>query len=319
MTVWTYRDLHPRAASLRDDVLRGLSERRKTLPPKYFYDARGSALFERICELPEYYPTRTEMRIMRAAAGEMAALLGPRCALVEYGSGSGQKTRVLLDALKPLAYLPVDIAATQLKATAEAVAAAFPAVRVIAVCADYTQPIDGTLLDDLSAQRRVIYFSGSTIGNFTPGEATSFLERARALVGHDGGMLIGVDLEKDERVLHAAYNDRAGVTAQFNLNLLERLNRELDADFDLSAWRHHAFYNADLGRIEMHLVSARPQSATVSGVRFDFDAGETIHTENSYKYTISGFHALAESAGFRARACWTDGAGYFSVHYLVAR
>lgn len=314
-----FHDLQPRASSLRDDVLRGLGALRRALPPKYFYDSRGSALFERICNLPEYYPTRIEMQIMRVSARDMARRLGVRCALVEYGSGSGLKTRVLLEALQPVAYLPIDIAAEQLRTAAADVARDFPAVEVIAVCADYSQALDIEPLRQISATRRAVYFSGSTIGNFTPEEALVFLERARTLVGVGGAMLVGVDLQKAPTVLHAAYNDAEGVTAQFNLNLLQRLNRELGADFDLSAWAHRAFYDADAGRIEMHLVSGRDQRVTVAGQHFDFRAGETIHTENSYKYTVEGFQALAARAGFFPEMCWTDSARYFSVHYLVAQ
>jgi dimethylhistidine N-methyltransferase len=268
--------------------------------------------------LPEYYPTRTEMQIMRSSAAEMARRLGPRCALIEYGSGSGLKTRVLLEALRPAAYLPVDIAAEQLKREASSVAEQFPDVPVIAVCADYSASLHIEPLRRLHAARVAVYFSGSTIGNFTPGEAREFLERAHALVGEGGAMLVGVDLQKDPAVIHAAYNDAEGVTAQFNLNLLHRLNRELDADFDVDAWSHRAFYDADLARIEMHLVSNRNQRVSIGGTQFDFRAGETIHTENSYKYTVESFHALAESARFSPQATWTDPARYFSVHYLVA-
>lgn len=312
-------DLHPVTASLLEDVLEGLARAQKALPPKYFYDARGSALFERICTLPEYYPTRTEMDIMRVSAHEMARLLGPGCALLEYGSGSGMKTRVLLDALKPVAYLPIDIAVDALKASADGVARDFPDVEVVAVWADYSQPLDIAPLRGIEAQRRAVYFSGSTIGNFTPDEARVFLERARRLVGPGGAMLVGVDLQKDPKLLHAAYNDAQGVTAEFNLNLLERLNRELGADFQLRNWAHRAFYDMDLGRIEMHLVSARAQHVAIGDARFDFRAGETIHTENSYKYTVDGFRSMAAEAGFSPQAWWTDPARYFSVHYLVAR
>jgi len=315
----SFHDLQPTTSSLREDVLRGLARSPKALPPKYFYDARGSALFERICTLPEYYPTRTEMDIMRASVHDMALRLGPRCALIEYGSGSGLKTRVLLEALKPVAYLPIDISADQLKAAAGEVAREFPDIEVVAVCADYSEPLDIAALKHVSAARRAVYFSGSTIGNFTPEEAHVFLDRARALVGHAGAMLVGVDLQKQPALLHAAYNDAQGVTAEFNLNFLRRLNRELGADFDMAAWSHRAFYDEKLGRIEMHLVSARAQRVTIGGQHFHFRAGETIHTENSYKYTVEGFQALASSAGFSPEMYWTDPNRHFCVHYLVAR
>jgi len=315
---YTLHDLHPPNACLREEVLAGLSGPRKSLPPKLFYDSHGSELFERICRLPEYYPTRTEMQIMRNAARDMATRVGERSALIEYGSGSGLKTRVLLEALRPAAYIPIDIAAEQLTRAAAQFAQAFPDIEVIAVCADYTQPLQLPALDGMEVRRRAVYFSGSTIGNFTPQEAVSFLRQARTLVGVRGAMLIGVDLKKDAAVLHAAYNDAQGVTAAFNLNLLHRLNRELGADFDVSAFVHKAFYNADAGRIEMHLVSRREQDVTVAGQRFHFDAGESIHTENSYKYSIGEFQALVRRAGFSPQHYWTDAGCRFSVHYLVA-
>jgi dimethylhistidine N-methyltransferase len=316
---FSFHDLQPCTTSLREDVLHGLAQPRKTLPPKYFYDAAGSALFERICELPEYYPTRTEMQIMRASAPDMARRLGSHCVLIEYGSGSGLKTRVLLDALLPAAYVPIDISGAQLRAAAAEVAHHFPDVRVVAVCADYSAPLEIPALREFPGARRAIYFSGSTIGNFTPEEAHVFVERAHRLVGAGGAMLVGVDLQKDPGVVHAAYNDAEGVTAAFNLNVLTRLNRELGADFDLSAWAHRAFYDTDLGRIEMHLVSGRKQRVTVAGASFDIALNETIHTENSYKYTVEAFQRLASAAGFSAEACWTDPRRYFSVHYLVAQ
>lgn len=316
---WIFHDLQPSTTGLLADVLHGLAQPQKALPPKYFYDSAGSELFERICRLSEYYPTRVEMDIMRAYAPDMAERLGPRCVLVEYGSGSGLKTRVLLEALRPVAYLPIDISPDPLAAAAAEVAAAFPSIAVIAVCADYTAPLAIEPLQRLEAARRAVYFSGSTIGNFTPEDARNFLERVHGLVGEGGAMLVGVDLQKDPTVLHAAYNDAEGVTAQFNLNLLRRLNRELGADFRLESWSHRAFYNVDLGRIEMHLVSERDQRVSIAGVAFAFRKGETIHTENSYKYTLEGFRALASAAGFLPEACWTDPAHYFAVHYLVAR
>lgn len=315
---YTLRDLHPQNASLRDEVLAGLGKPRKSLPPKLFYDSRGSELFELICRLPEYYPTRTEMQIMRDAASDMATRIGERSVLVEYGSGSGLKTRVLLEALQPVAYVPIDISAEQLTRAAAEVAESFPGTQVIAVCADYTQPLHLPALDGMEARRRAVYFSGSTIGNFTPQDAVSFLRRAHALVRAGGAMLVGVDLKKDPALLHAAYNDAQGVTAAFNLNVLQRLNRELGADFEVSAFEHNAFYNADAGRIEMHLVSTREQDVTIAGRRFHFDVRETIHTENSYKYAVDEFQALVRQGGFSAQHCWTDAEQRFSVHYLVA-
>jgi dimethylhistidine N-methyltransferase len=312
-----FHDLRPEPGGFLDDVLDGLSRPQKALPPKYFYDEAGSALFDAICELPEYYPTRTEIAMMRAHARDMAKRLGPQCALIEYGSGSGRKTRILIEALAPVAYLPIDIAAAQLSASSAALARDFPGLAVIAVCADYSRPLVLPDLNGVSARRRVIYFPGSTIGNLTPPEATDFLQNARVVAGPGGGLLIGVDLKKDPARLRAAYDDAQGVTARFNLNLLARINRELDADFDLRAFRHEAFYNAPLGRIEMHLVSEREQQVTVRGRAVRFRPGETIHTENSYKYSIEEFQALARGAGFEPETCWTDAQRLFSVHYLT--
>jgi dimethylhistidine N-methyltransferase len=314
---FSFHDLRPDPGSFLDDVIAGLSRPQKELPPKYFYDERGSALFEAICELPEYYPTRTETAIMRLHAREMARCLGPRCALIEFGSGSSRKTRILIGELAPIAYIPIDIAAAQLKASAAGLAQVFPELVVIAVCADYSRPLTLPELSRVDARRRVVYFPGSTIGNFTMPEAVEFLNGARAAAGGDGALLIGVDLKKYPARLNAAYNDAQGVTAQFNLNLLARINRELGADFDLAAFRHNAFYNAELSRVEMHLVSEREQEVTIGARVFHFRTGETIHTENSYKYSVEEFQALARKAGWMAGACWTDSEQLFAVHYLT--
>ena len=313
----SFHDLQPGTASFLDDVITGLSQPQKALSPKYFYDPRGCELFEAICELPEYYPTRTEMAMMQARAREMAQRLGPDCVLIEYGSGSSRKTRVLISELKPVAYVPIDIAGVHLRASAQDLAAKFPGLRIIAVCADYSRPFALPEIENLDARRRAVYFPGSTIGNFTVPEAQQFLIQARRLVGAGGAMLVGVDLKKDHALLHAAYNDEQGVTAAFNLNVLARINRELGADFTLAAFRHHAFYNAGAGRIEMHLASLEKQRVTLGGHVFSFRAGETIHTENSYKYSIAEFHTLARAAGFEPEACWTDSGQLFSVHYLA--
>ncbi len=312
---WQLIDREPARDSFLDDVLEGLGTRVKALPPKYFYDARGSELFELICDLPEYYPTRTELAMMRDHVAEMAAALGDGCTLIEFGSGSGIKTEILIAALHPVLYLPVDISREALCASAQRIAAQHAPLPVTAVCADYMHlgelPLDG-------ASRRVIYFPGSTIGNLTPEEALGFLERSRRIAGEGGAMLVGVDLKKDHALLHAAYNDAQGVTAAFNLNLLARINRELGGDFDLARFRHVAFYDAVLGRIEMHLESLAVQVVTVAGRRFEFAAGERIHTENSCKYSIDEFAALARRAGFSHRAVWTDPQQYFAVHLLGA-
>lgn len=314
---FSFHDLRLDAGGFLEDVITGLSRPQKELSPKYFYDERGCELFEAICELPEYYPTRTEIAMMRDRVGEMARHLGPGCLLIEYGSGSGRKTRILIDALQPLAYVPIDIAARQLAASCAELARTFPRLAIIAVCADYSRPFALAELDGLAARRRIIYFPGSTIGNFTVPEAGAFLANARAIVGAGGGLLIGVDLKKDPARLHAAYNDAQGVTAEFNLNLLARINRELGADFDLAAFRHRAFYHAAMGRIEMHLESLKDQQVTVAGRSFRFRRGETIHTENSYKYSVAEFQALARGAGFEPVECWTDPERLFAVHYLT--
>lgn len=318
VTTLTFVDLQPAASRFLDDVLAGLASAPKALSPKYFYDARGSALFEAICELPEYYPTRTELALMRTHAADMAAQLGERCLLIEFGSGAGVKTEILLRALQPAAYVPVEIAAEALQASTARLAAEFPALPIIAVCADYLQPLRVPELARVRAARRVIYFPGSTIGNLTPEEARVFLARARDLAGDDGAMLVGVDLKKAPGLLHAAYNDAQGVTAEFNLNLLRRINRELAADFDLDQYRHIAFYNAAAGRIEMHIESLCAQTVTISGRSFAFGAGERMHTENSCKYSVAEFQRLAQAAGFTPAQVWTDPGHWFAVHLLRA-
>jgi dimethylhistidine N-methyltransferase len=311
-----YHDLKPAAASFLEDVTAGFSARQKALPPKYFYDARGSALFEAICNLPEYYPTRTELAMLERRAREIAAIVGPSAAVVEYGSGSGRKTAVLLRALAPAAYVAIDISGEQLRASVASLATAFPDVRMIALCADYTQPLPAARLESIEAPRRMIYFPGSTIGNFTVPEALAFLRNARSVAGPRGAMLVGVDLKKDASTLHAAYNDAAGVTASFNLNVLERINRELAGDIDVAAFTHRAHYDETLGRIEMHLVSSREQTVTVGAHAFHFRRGESIHTESSYKYSVAQFQSLAREAGFTAAHSWVDDDHLFSMHYL---
>ncbi len=314
----SFVDLQPPVSSFLGDVLAGMGRLPKSLSPKYFYDDRGSQLFEAICELPEYYPTRTEMALMRDHVAEMATELGDDCLLIEFGSGAGVKTEALLRALKPVAYVPVEIAAGALHGSTTRLAAQFPQLPIIAVCADYMRPLRVPQLARLKASQQVIYFPGSTVGNLTPDEAREFLAGARVLAGTGGAMLVGVDLKKDPEVLHAAYNDAQGVTAEFNLNLLRRINRELAADFDLALFRHVAFYNAAAGRIEMHLESTQAQTVTVSGRTFTFGAGERMHTENSYKYSVAEFQRLAQAAGFRPHAVWTDADRFFSVHLLRA-
>ncbi|MEE3326529.1 MAG: L-histidine N(alpha)-methyltransferase [Myxococcota bacterium] len=295
------------------EALDGLTRQPKTLPCKYFYDERGSALFEDICEQPEYYPTRTELRIMEEHAPEMARALGPELVLIEYGSGSSRKTRVLLEALEnPAAYLPIDISKDALFPSAESIAKEYPKLAVLPICGDYLDPIPLPKATPAES-KRAVYFPGSTIGNFVPHEAVAFLRRMAEQVGAGGAVLIGVDLKKDARTLELAYDDRAGVTAAFNLNLLVRINRELGADFALDAFRHEARWNEAEGRVEMHLVANQACEVRVGSERVAFEAGESIHTENSYKYEISEFEALAARAGLRGDRRWMDRDEKFSV------
>jgi len=303
-------------ASFRRDVLAGLGRRPKSLPCKYFYDARGADLFDQITELDAYYPTRTENAIMRTHAREMATLIGRRAHLVELGSGSSTKTRTLLDQLVDLeAYVPVDISLDYLGPAAEALARDYPRLTIVPVCADYSRPFD--LPPRARSARTAVYFPGSTIGNFQPAEARQFLKVVADLCRPRGSLLIGVDLKKDRRILDAAYNDAQGVTAAFNLNLLTRINREVGGTFDLARFRHRAFYDPKEGRIEMQLVSTERQVVRAAGASFDFSEGEAISTEYSYKYTIEEFQKLATDAGFVPTRVWTDEHHLFSVHYLT--
>jgi dimethylhistidine N-methyltransferase len=312
-----FHDLEPAVEEFRAAVLGGLSGPQKRLPAKFFYDAEGSRLFDGICDLPEYYPTRTEIGILRDNAGEIAGAIGPDATLVEFGSGSSVKIRTLLDALSSLAaYVPIDISRDHLVAAARALAADYEGLAVVPVCADYSGPV--VLPPNLPRGRLTGFFPGSTIGNFAPTQAAAFLKQVAKLLGPGSGLLIGVDLQKDAGILHAAYNDSRGVTAEFNINLLARINRELEGDFALDGFDHHACFNAARACIEMHLVSNRHQKATVAGRTFEFQHGETIHTEDSHKYTVESFHALAAAAGWRAETVWTDPDRLFSVHYLVA-
>jgi dimethylhistidine N-methyltransferase len=308
-------DLSPSTAEFRASVWMGLGQPRKALQAKFFYDAEGSRLFEEICATPEYYPTRTERKLLIDIAPEISALVGPRRAVLEFGSGSGIKTRTLLSCLdRPVAYVPVEISRAALVGAVSELAPDFPGIHIVPVCADYTKPF--ALPDVGDAEGWLGFFPGSTIGNFTPPQAAQFLTQVRRMVGGGSQMIVGVDLRKDKAILDAAYNDAAGVTAAFNLNLLARINRELDGDFDLDQFEHRAFYEPEQGRIEMHLVSRRPQTVTVSGRRFAFERDETIHTENSYKYDIERFRSLAVSTGWSHRSVWTDSDRLFSVHLL---
>lgn len=304
------------AAEFRDDVVAGLSKSQKSLPCKYFYDRRGSELFDEICELPEYYPTRTETAILEDSIDEIEAVIPPGAALLEYGSGSSTKTRLLLDHLEGLgAYVPVDICQSHLLRSAWQLKASYPRLIVRPVCADFTVSFRVPRLD---GRPRVLFFPGSTIGNFGPADAIALMTSMADVARTGGGLLIGVDLLKPREVLVPAYDDAAGVTAAFNLNLLERINRELDGTFDLDAFEHRAIFNADDSRVEMHLVSLKEQFVEVGDVSFRFAAGETIHTENSYKYSRDAFAQLATRAGWRVEQVWTDDRDYFGVHYLVA-
>jgi dimethylhistidine N-methyltransferase len=298
------------------DVTDGLSQHPKRLSPKYFYDATGSELFEQITRLPEYYPTRTELGILRERAGEISAIVPERAALVEFGAGATTKVRLLLNRCTLGAYVPVDISGDFLKTQAANLRKDFPGLDVYPVAADFTAPF--VLPNAVGAMPKLGFFPGSTVGNFEPHEASGFMRSARKILGVGAQMLIGVDLEKDERLLYRAYNDNAGVTARFNLNLLDRINRELSGNFDLAAFTHRAIYNRERHRMEMHLISRRAQTVWVQGKTFSFRAGESIHTENSYKYSLARFTALARGSGWIPRHSWTDADAMFSVQALVA-
>ncbi len=316
-------DLEPTPDRICEDVARGLSSVPRKLPSKYFYDTRGARLFHRITELDSYYPTRTELSILREHGAEIGERIGPRVRLVEFGSGSGDKTRILLGHLdSPATYIPVDISRVQLVEFAASVAKAFPRLRVVPVCADYTREFSLPANDE-GAERCVAYFPGSTIGNFERAEAEAFLARVRRLVGPEGGLLLGIDLLKDRETIERAYNDPEGVTAEFNLNLLRRINRECGADFDPGGFRHEAFFDEGVSRIEMRLVAVRdqvihihPEPERPGVTSFRFAAGDYITTEYSQKYDLEGFTLTAERAGWRVAQVWTDPASWFAVALL---
>jgi len=317
-------DCHPPADAFLEDVVRGLSQPQKTIPSKYFYDERGSELFDQICELPEYYPTRTEIGILRDHAAELTEAIGPRCMLIEPGSGSGLKTRLLLELMRdPIAYVPIEIAREYLRASVAELAERFPEIQMLPVCADFS---DRHALPepDRPAERRAVFFPGSTIGNFHEAQRADLLHRMAELAGEGGeggeggAVILGLDLQKDRETLEAAYNDAAGVTAAFNMNLLHRANRELGADFDPDGFEHRAPYNAEAGRIEMHLVARRPQTIHLGGHTFEMRTDESILTEYSYKFRIEPFAASARAAGLRLRHTWTDDRQRFAVLHLVA-
>jgi L-histidine N-alpha-methyltransferase len=305
-----------------NDVWAGLSATPKTLPSKHLYDARGSQLFDAICELPEYYPTRTELQIMRDHVAVMAQRCGAHCHLIELGSGSSTKTRLLLDALQamggPAQYTPVDISGEHLEATVATLRTDYPDLAVAPIHADFTQPFD-VAAPDAPHDRRVVYFPGSTIGNFTPDAALALLVNMTQMAGTDGALLIGADLKKDRAVLQLAYDDAQGVTAEFNLNLLDRINRELGGTFDRAKFRHRAHYNDDAGRMESYIDSLADQSVEIAGRSFSFHAGEEICTEHSHKYDLPGFAELVDTAGLTVDQVWTDTEQRFSVQWCVTK
>lgn len=309
-------DRHSHEADFAADVRAGLAQQPKRIASKYFYDARGSALFEEICVQPEYYLTGTELAVLRAHAGDIATAIGPRPLLVEYGSGSGLKTRVLLRALlDPVGYVPVEISRSALDVSAAALAAEFPGLQILPVCADFTAPV--RLPAPSRTQRRsVVFFPGSTLGNFDHGEALRLLRQMHAEMGPGGAAVIGIDLQKDAAIIEAAYNDAAGVTARFTLNLLARMNRELGADFDLGRFRHRAVYNALAGRIETHIVSRIDQRVRVAGRQVHFAANEAMLVEYSCKYSQAGFERLAAKAGLRVMRTWADPRQWFAIQLL---
>lgn len=309
-------DQHPTRSDMCADVLAGLRASQKWISSMYFYDARGSELFDRICELPEYYPTRTETAILRDNAESISATIGPGVELIEPGSGSGEKARLLLRALvDPVAYVPVEISRDHLVQSAAALNTEFPGIEVLPVCADFSRPFEAPE-PSRRARRRVVFFPGSTIGNFEPEDACELLANFREVAGPGGALLVGVDLRKDPAVLERAYDDAAGVTAEFNLNLLVRLNRDLGSDFDIGAFGHRAVWNDGASRIEMHLVSRVSQTVAICGETIAFEAGESIHTESSNKYSLERFAALAGDAGLTVERVWVDPDALFSVQLL---
>jgi dimethylhistidine N-methyltransferase len=311
-------DQAPDVAATAAEVLTGLRESPKRLPCKLFYDERGSQLFEEITRLPEYYPTRAELSILETRASEMAAHLGPRCLLVEFGSGSSLKTRILLDELvEPAGYVPIDISKEHLLESAAELAAAYPTLEVLPVCADYMTEVE-IPATKIAPARRTVFFPGGTIGNFHRQEAVDFLARKADLVGAGGGLLIGVDLDKDPEVLNQAYNDSQGVTAEFNQNVLVRLNRELGADFRIDRFRHRAFYDRVAHRIEMHLDCLEDHVVHVADEEIAIRKGESIWTESSYKYSIPDFQDVAVQAGCVPSKLWTDDRDLFSIHFLTS-
>jgi len=309
-----FYDYHPEPVDFYSEVINGLNSEAKHIPPKFFYDEKGSQLFEQICNTPEYYPTRTEQKILTDNAEEIAQIIGHNCLLIELGSGNCEKVRLLLDTLRPAAYVPVDISKDHLCKAADALSKDYPWLDVVAACIDFTQPLDLAFCPD--NLKRVAFFPGSSIGNFEPEAAAKLLSQIKESIGPGGGLLIGIDVKKQKEILDNAYNDNAGKTAAFNLNVLTRINQELGAGFELNAFEHHAFYNADKSRVEMHLRSKDTQVVDIRGQSITFLNDETIHTESSYKYSIEEFQQLANDAGFKSTNVWSDTEDLFSVHYL---
>ena len=309
-----FYDLNPATAQFLDEVVEGLNSKPRYISPKFFYDKEGSELFDAICGTQEYYPTRTEIGIIRDNLDEIVEYIDEGCLLIEPGSGASIKVRELLEPLEPHAYLPMDISGTYLKGVAQELSEEYPGIQVHAVCVDYTVPFD--LPYRPQGRKRIAFYPGSSIGNFDPYAAVKFLANIARIVGPGGGLLIGVDLRKDHEVLNRAYNDTQGFTEAFNKNLLVHINRELNADFDIDRFDHLAYFNDEQSRIEMHLVSNTKQTVEIEGHVFNFAPQEKIHTENSYKYTVESFQELAKHAGFRSVKVWTDPQAYFSLHYM---
>ncbi|MCT7976101.1 L-histidine N(alpha)-methyltransferase [Laspinema olomoucense] len=312
MDNFSFYDLQPKISNFPDEVLAGLSKQQKQIPPKFFYDEYGSKIFDQICELEEYYPTRTEFGILQQHSSDIADQIGENSLIIEYGSGSSQKICFLLDSLiKPWAYMPIDISREHMLSASKTIADKYPNLKVLGVYADYTTEM---LLPEYaisSVQKKVIFFPGTTIGNLEPEEAIQLLKRSAMIVGSCGGMLIGFDMKKDPQILHASYNDSKGVTAAFNINLLTRINRELEASFDTNTFTHYAFFNPQKSRIEMHLISLVEQTVVISDRLFNFLEGESIHTENSYKFSVQEIENMSERTGFKLIRFWTDPKKHF--------
>ena len=310
----TFHDYKPRAISLYESVVDGLSRNNKSIPPKFFYNERGSKLFDLICEQPEYYLPSVEVCMLESFIHEISTLTGKGRVLIEPGAGNATKARLLLNTLSPAAFVPIDISSDYLRSAAIQLADEYPWLSIHAVCADYTYslPVPQAVPD----APRLVFFPGSSLGNFDPEEAGEFLSMVRQVLDNDGMLLIGVDTKKTESVLNAAYNDAAGITAAFNLNLLHRLRQELDTDLEPADFEHHAFYNVDVGRIEMHLVSKHKQTLRVKDHFFEFEEGESMHTENSYKYETDEFLSLASNSGFAEIRHWVDLNGLFAIYLL---